>query len=93
VRGDPFPDFGRTFGRCRQGEAERGEGGAHALPAFAYGLVRQANDHEGDLPAGELDLHVDRLRLDAAKRECRDPCDHAPVPSRLRITQHGHSNK
>lgn len=68
----------------RQGEAQRGKRRAHPFPAFTDRLVRQADDLEGDLPARQLDLHVDRLRLDAVKRECGDPCDHpgpsAPLP-------------
>jgi hypothetical protein len=67
----------------RQGQAGRDQGGAHPLARFGDGLVGQADDHENDVSGGNLDLDVDRSRLDALKRDRRHACDHAcPNPTR-----------
>ena len=49
----------------RQREAGGDERGAHPLARFGDRLVAEADDHEGDIAAGDLHLHVDRARLDA----------------------------
>jgi hypothetical protein len=56
---------------------------AHAFPAFPRSLVRQSDDHEGKLPAREMDLNIDRLCLNAAESKRGDPCDQTlPLLSR-----------
>ena len=55
--------------------------GAHPLAAFADGLVGQPDDREERIAGDDLDLNVDRNRLDSAKRDRRDVTDHAHAPA------------
>ena len=64
----------------RHGEAQRGKGGTHPLPAFRHGLVTEADYIEIRLPAGQLHLHVDRLGLNPLERVCHDAANHAAFP-------------
>ncbi len=59
----------------RQAEAERAQRRAHALPALADRLVRQADDGEGGQPVRHRDLHVDHQGIDALKRDSVDVRD------------------
>ena len=61
----------QTLGR--QGEAKTGEGGAHPLAAFGYGLVAQADNDEIHLARGDLHLDIDAPRLHAFKGRRHDP--------------------
>ncbi len=60
----------------RQRQAERVEGGADPLAAFADRLVGQADHGEGDQAAGHLRLHLDGQNLDALEGDSGDASDH-----------------
>ena len=53
----------------RQSEARGDQCGAHALARFGDRLVAEAHDHECDSAAGDLNLDVDRARLDALESQ------------------------
>ena len=60
----------------RQRQAGRDQGGAHALARFGYRLVGKPHHVEGGQSGRDLDLDIDGARLDAFKRDRRDPLDH-----------------
>ena len=68
----------------RQRQAQRADGGAHALAAFADGLVGQADDIEVRQAAAEMDLDIDGDDIDPLKRHRVDPRDHANALDRPR---------
>ena len=51
----------------RKGQAAGGQGGADALAAFGHGLVGKADEGEGDDAGRNLNLNIDRQRLDTQK--------------------------
>ena len=66
----------------RQRQAGGDQRGAHPLAQFGDRLVAEADDGEGDGAVGDLDLDVDRARLDAFERHCGYARDHAaPRPA------------
>ena len=56
----------RLAGSARPGGDQRR---AHPLARFRHRLVGEADDHERDIAGRDLDLHVDRARLDALERD------------------------
>jgi hypothetical protein len=60
----------------RQGQPHGRQGGAHPLPAFRHGLVRQPDHGEGRQPRAHLHLDIDRQNLDAPKGDRGDARDH-----------------
>ena len=61
----------------RQGKAERAEGGAHTLAAFAHRLVGQADHGKGEIARRHQDLHIDRQDIDALESHGPHLCLHA----------------
>ena len=53
----------------RQSEARGDQCGAHALAQFGNRLVTEAHDHECDRATGDLNLYVDRARLNALESQ------------------------
>ena len=66
----------------RQPQADGAERAAHALAAFADGLVWQADDDDADGARQDLHLHVDLQHLDALEGHRLDPRDHGFVRRR-----------
>ena len=60
----------------RQREPDGVQRAAHPLAAFGHGLVRQPDNGEGGQPRSDLDLHIDRARIDALERDCGDTREH-----------------
>jgi hypothetical protein len=56
----------------RQREPDGVQRAAHPFAAFGYRLVGQADNGEMRQPRPDLDLNVDRARLDALERDCGD---------------------
>ncbi len=54
--------------------------GADALAAFGDRLVAEADHGKADDAAGDMDLHIDRPRLDALKGHRLDMRDHVSAP-------------
>lgn len=52
----------------------------HPLTALGHGLVRQADEDEGDAAGRHLHLNIDSAGLDALERHRRDPRHHSPDP-------------
>ena len=68
----------------RQRKADRGERGADTLAAFRHRLVRQADNGELRHARRELNLHLDRARLETEignGGDGRDHSGHAPRTS------------
>jgi hypothetical protein len=60
----------------REREPDGVQRAAHPLPALGHGLVGEADDGEVRHPRPDLDLHIDRPRLDALKGDGGDPGKH-----------------
>jgi molybdenum-dependent DNA-binding transcriptional regulator ModE len=71
---------GDAAGRQRQAGGD--QGGAHPLTRFGDRLIAEADDVERHRPTSDLDLDVDRARLDAFERHRSDPRDHASPAGR-----------
>ena len=59
------------------------------LAALADRLVGQADDQELGEAAGDLDLNLDRPRLETQKRNRGDVRDHSKAPLRTLLTLAG----
>ncbi len=69
---DRYPLGGKRHSRCKQGTSD-------ALPALAHRLVGQTNNVEDDRSWPDLNLNIDRNRLDPLEGHCRDATDHAAL--------------
>ena len=63
-----------------QGKARGDERRANPLAGLPHRFVRQADDHEGDRPRRNLNLHIDCARFDALERNRENARDHAAEP-------------
>jgi hypothetical protein len=75
---------------ARHGQAKARKRASNPLAAFADRLVAEADNDDGALAAGQLDLDVDAARFNPLKGDRNDPRDHAP-PARSPATTYPHS--
>jgi hypothetical protein len=82
---------GDAAGRQRQAGGDQGR--AHPLARFRHRLVRQAHHVELGQARRDLDLNVDRPRLDAFERNGGNPLDHGKPPLARRVAEARSSGK